>query len=321
MRCAMNHTGLISVIIPIYNTGKYLRPCLTSITQQTYQNLEIILVDDGSKDDSLAVCREYAKADSRIVVIAKENGGVSSARNAGIRAAHGDWFSFIDSDDYLELDAYEYLMGLIEEHHCDAVMFEYYTTYPNREVRHESFAWRYGLLDRKNAMRAKAEAIPFTVTKIFSRKLVENLFFDETIARGEDGLFNAYALHRADSVYFTQRALYHYVQSEESAVRGKFRPSQLTALRLIDHYMPFYSQHYPELLQGWLASMLHLLISLYYDMYADECDYKKEMQMVRARFLELYKKLDKKKLVRRNLVKFMFFRYLPKLYCLTHKKD
>ncbi len=315
----MNRDDLISVIIPVYNTGKYLRPCIESVINQTYQNLQIILVDDGSRDDSLSVCREYADKDSRIVVIAKENGGVSSARNRGILEAKGEWISFIDSDDYLELDAYEFLMGIVDGHHCDAVMFEYFTTFSDHEKKHESFAWRYGLNDRKKAMQHKSECSPFTVTKFFARHLIEGLTFDETIARGEDGLFNTYALHKAESVYFTDRALYHYVQSEESAVRGKFRPSQLTAVRLIDHYVPFYSEHYPELLPSWVESMQHLLISLYYDMYVDGNDYQSEMKMVREHYLQLYPKLMQKKLFPKNKLKFVFFRYLPKLYCFIHR--
>lgn len=312
---------LLSVIVPVYNTGKYLRPCIESIVNQTYKNLEIILINDGSTDDSLSICREYAAGDPRIKVIDKENGGVSSARNCGIREAHGEWFSFIDSDDYLEQDAYAYLMGLAEEHQCDAVLFEHFTTYPDREIVHKSASWRYGLNDRAKTMQIEVECNPFTWAKLFSRQLVEGLFFDETIARGEDGLFNTYALHRVDRSFFTDRPLYHYVQSEESAVRGKFRPSQLTAIHLFDHYFPFYSEHYPELLPKCISGTEHLMMSLYYDMYADEADYSKEMEMVRERFLSIYPKLDKKALRFRDRCKFLLFRYMPKLYCLTHKEN
>ena len=98
---------LISVIIAIYNPGKHLRKCLDSIVNQTYKNLEIILVDDGSTDSSLSVCKEYAEKDNRIIVHHKENSGVSSTRNEGIKLAHGDYFSFIDSDDYIECEMYE----------------------------------------------------------------------------------------------------------------------------------------------------------------------------------------------------------------------
>ena len=105
---------LISVIIPVYNVQDYLARCLDSILAQTYQNLEIILVNDGSKDNSGAICDEYAARDDRVQVIHKENGGLSTARNAGLDLAAGEYLSFIDSDDWIASDAYEHLMNLVE---------------------------------------------------------------------------------------------------------------------------------------------------------------------------------------------------------------
>ena len=127
----------ISIIIPVYNPGEHLVKCLESIINQTYENLEIILVDDGSSDGSGELCDEYAKKDSRIICIHQENAGVSNARNKGLEIATGDYFHFPDSDDYLELDTYEYLLNLIDEHQCDAVAFEHFVTYPNNEITHK----------------------------------------------------------------------------------------------------------------------------------------------------------------------------------------
>lgn len=112
---------LISVVIPVYNSANFIDRCLSSVLCQTYTNLEIILVDDGSKDDSLKLCEEYAKKDSRVKVLHKENGGSSTARNMGIRATNGSFIGFIDSDDYIEPDMYESLMKVYEKH-PDAVM-------------------------------------------------------------------------------------------------------------------------------------------------------------------------------------------------------
>lgn len=104
----------ISVVIPVYNTEKYLETCLKSIVNQTWENLEIILVDDGSRDQSGEICDAYAKKDSRIVVVHKENGGLSSARNAGICAATGDYIGFVDSDDWISETMYEHLIQALE---------------------------------------------------------------------------------------------------------------------------------------------------------------------------------------------------------------
>lgn len=108
--------SLISVIVPVYNVEEYLGRCVRSIVGQTYGNLEIILVDDGSKDGSGALCDELAKTDSRIRVIHKPNGGLSSARNAGIDAAKGEYLAFVDSDDWIEPESYEWMLGLAEKY-------------------------------------------------------------------------------------------------------------------------------------------------------------------------------------------------------------
>lgn len=108
----MNQPELISIIVPVYKVEKYLDKCVESIVEQTYKNLEIILVDDGSPDNCSAMCDEWAQKDSRIKVIHKENGGLSSARNAGLDACTGDYIGFVDSDDWIEPDMYEYLLNI-----------------------------------------------------------------------------------------------------------------------------------------------------------------------------------------------------------------
>lgn len=281
-------TPLISVIIAIYNPGKYLRKCLDSIVNQTYRNLEIILVDDGSTDNSLAVCREYAEKDSRIIVHHKENSGVSATRNAGIRLAHGEYFSFIDSDDYLEEDAYEYLMDLIKQHKVDVVTHEHFITYPSKETTHTIPAEKYGLYNRKDAMNVLVHHFPFAWNKLFSKKIIEGIWFNEEICRGEDGLFARQAFDKADSAWFDSRPLYHYVQSEDSAVRGSFRPSQLTGMKLIDIYEPFFRDKYPELYDYAMSNLLHLMTTLYFDMRSDKVNYRSEQKLVVKKFRELY---------------------------------
>lgn len=114
----------ISIIVPIYNVEKYIRQCLDSIVNQTYRNLEIILVDDGSPDACGAVCDEYAKMDGRITVIHKENAGVGAARNDGIDRATGEWLMFVDPDDWLELDCCENAIKAAQKSDCDVIYFQ-----------------------------------------------------------------------------------------------------------------------------------------------------------------------------------------------------
>ncbi|ACU94309.1 glycosyl transferase [Cryptobacterium curtum DSM 15641] len=113
---------LISVIVPVYNVEKYLDRCMQSIVDQTYRNLEIILVDDGSSDGSGALCDTWAQQDNRIIVLHKKNGGLSDARNAGVQTSHGDWIGFVDSDDYIDKQMYESLYSLIEYTNSDMAL-------------------------------------------------------------------------------------------------------------------------------------------------------------------------------------------------------
>ena len=310
---------LISVIIPVYNPGKYLQPCLDSVVNQTYQNLEIILIDDGSTDGSAAVCDAYAAKDARIKCIHQENAGVSAARNRGLEHATGDYYSFPDSDDYLEPESYEYLLRLIGQHQCDAVNFEYFATYTDYETTHLLGDDHYGLADTKTAHRLVMSGEPFCCNKLFSSHLVKGLQFRKDIFRGEDSLFAHQALDRAKTVWFDKRPLYHYVQSEQSACRGTFRPSQLSALKLFDAYQPLYKEKYPELWQPFLIGMADLLITLYYDMWSDKADYRKEQKALKAEYNRRYGEMEKKRLSRSKRVKFALFRCSANVFSVVHK--
>ena len=306
-----NREPLISVIIAIYNPGKYLRGCLDSIVNQTYRNLEIILVDDGSTDNSLEVCKEYAEKDNRIIVHHKENSGVSATRNAGIRLAHGDYFSFIDSDDILEADAYEYMINLVNEHQVDAVNYEHFITYPDREVTHKLPDKNYGLFDRNGAVGQLVHNVLFAWNKLYSKEIIDGVLFDESIARGEDSLFSVFAFDKAQKVWFDKRPLYHYIQSNNSAVRGKFRESQLSAIKLIDIYEPFFKEKYPALYDVQMCTLMNLMTTLYFDMRMDKQNHKENQKLVVKRFRELYKKVTLKKISKKKAMTLRIFRVSP----------
>ncbi len=125
---------LISIIIPVYNVERYLRECIDSIIAQTYKNLEIILVDDGSSDKSGEICDEYSKKDSRIKVIHKKNGGLSDARNVALDIAKGDYIGFIDSDDYIEKDMFQILYNLAEEYNAEISSISFYKMLENKVI-------------------------------------------------------------------------------------------------------------------------------------------------------------------------------------------
>lgn len=317
----MKREALISVIIPVYNPGKHLYKCLDSVINQTYSNLEIILIDDGSIDGSSELCDLYKKKDDRIVCIHKGNEGVSSARNLGLEIAKGDYYHFLDSDDYLELNTYEYLVSLIQEHGCDAVTFEYYITYEAKEIVHCVSEELYGMANREETLIALMRGKMLCCDKFYSKKLVEGLKFRNDIHRGEDTLFAAYALERADKVWFDKKPLYHYVQSEDSACRGRFRESQLTVLQLYDAYNPLF-ERYKRMESYFLLFMQDILISLYYDIWADENSFtyskgKKEIYNMTSTY---YRKVNQTGLVsNKQKIKFRLFNVNPDLFCVLHK--
>lgn len=318
---------LISVIVPVYNPGKHLHRCLDSIVGQTYRNLQIILIDDGSTDGSGEVCDQYAANDDRIIVVHQPNGGVSKARNAGLEIANGDYYQFPDSDDYLEPDTYEYLLDTIREHNCDMVNFEYFVTYTAYESRHILSDDHYGLVNTFDAHRLIMTGEPFACNKFFSQKLITanddllGIKFREDIFRGEDSLFAHEATDRAETVWFDKRPLYHYVQSEESACRGKFRRSQLSVLKLYDAYKPLCVEKYPALNRYFLPGMAHLMIGLYYDMWADKEIFVEEQKDVYGTFRKYEREMYRiGNISSKERAKFKLFSLSPTLFCRIHKR-
>ncbi len=312
----------ISVIIPVFNPGKYFIPCLDSIVHQTYRNLEIILIDDGSTDGSAKVCDDYAAKDDRIIVLHQPNGGVSRARNAGLEIATGDMVNFPDSDDFLALDTYAYLLQQMEASGAEAICFEYYITYADREIRHFASDGRYGMFDTETSIyELLFSNRSFLCTKLLPMAAVRNVRFLEDIYRDVDTMCCMLSLQNVGFTRFVDRPLYHYVQSEESACRGKFRPSQLSAVKAIPIMEAFLQEHYPGMLKKWRCNYLHLMVMLYCDMYFDDKDYREEKQMIYNVFCDLRKKIDRTDLARRkDRIKFALFEKNPELFSCNHMK-
>ena len=203
----------ISVIVPVYKVEKYLDRCVESIVNQTYKNLEIILVDDGSPDDCPAMCDAWAKKDERIQVIHKENGGVSSARNRGIDAATGDYIGFVDSDDWIDHDMYEALIGALENTGSDVAMCGFYFEAFSQTLCSEGCDC---IVDKENILKTYIldKIRPELWNKLFSIDLfVENIRLDEKYQYAEDLLFNYYLLKNAKRVVGIKDCKYHYLQN------------------------------------------------------------------------------------------------------------
>ena len=210
----------VSIIIPIYNTGKYLEECLDSVVNQTYKNLEIILINDGSKDNSLEICKKYETIDNRIIVIDKENSGVSNTRNVGIQASTGEFITFVDSDDWLELDAIETMVNCINKHNVDAVRTNFAI---NNEVGKIPKKLE-GKIDKEKINELlyyflNAEIPAYMCLFLIKREIIieNNLKLNENLVMMEDTLFFVDLVQYVNSIYVLNKKTYNYRIYQDSS--------------------------------------------------------------------------------------------------------
>lgn len=203
----------VSVSVPVYNAEKYLKQCLDSLILQTLQELEIVIVNDGSTDSSEAICREYAEKDSRIKLINKENGGLASARQAALEVATGDYFCACDADDWAEPSMYEKLYSLAIDTDADVVMCDYYMEYDNGDTKISSYGKEIPALNKTIIDDALNGCFPCSVwNKLYKREVFEkyNISWESGINMGEDFLINLKILRRPVKYVYLPEALYHY---------------------------------------------------------------------------------------------------------------
>lgn len=227
----------ISVIVPVYNAQTRLNRCIESLVNQTFKELEIILVNDGSKDGSGALCDQWAQKDSRITVIHQENGGVSKARNTGLDAARGKYVAFVDSDDHVSANIYELMIASMQINQADQVCcnavneFSSSTQEANHYfcdsvIRGEAvFSELILSLIRPEQEANKANLLQQIWNKLYSREIIErnNIRFDTELTYAEDWLFNVNYYRFANCVSFIPQHLYYYDRTTEGSLSKKFR--------------------------------------------------------------------------------------------------
>ena len=234
---------MFSIIVPVYNVGKYIEKCIESIINQTYQDLEIILVDDGSTDDCPEICDRFAAEDKRIKVIHKENGGLMSARQAGLKIACGEYVGFVDGDDWIEPDMYESFYSAVKAHNPDIAMCEFYFAYPDKKVASSQIlsAEFYDKKDMEkklypymlfNKSFYKFGIFPCCWSKLFKKELLEKCLYKVTpeIRVGEDAAFTYPCLLLANSAAYVKKSLYNYRVNPESMTKAYSRDMEDTIL-------------------------------------------------------------------------------------------
>lgn len=254
---------LISVIVPVYKVEQYLQQCVDSICAQTYRNLEIILVDDGSPDRCGQLCDELAMTDSRIRVIHKRNGGLSSARNAGLEVMQGEYVGFVDSDDWIDPEMYERLYQDIQEHEAQIACCgiarckgDTVQSYFNPKLD-EKFC-----LNVEDAMCELIQNYRITNSvcdKLYHVSIFDGLRMKEGILY-EDAQIQPLCIHCAQKVVYDARPMYCYRLSEGSILRGTFSLRHLDNLNVSRERIGFFTEYYPELVAD--AEAMHICLCI-----------------------------------------------------------
>lgn len=234
---------LISIVLPTYNVKDYIEACIGSLTEQTYENLEILIVDDGSTDGTGALCDELSESDARIRVFHKENGGTHTARNMGIREARGQYIMFLDPDDWLDTDTFQKLIAKIRECDPDAVRFGYVREFPTHSIRKDNTflpetlcqgeackrvcRQTLGLIGQELAHPENMNYLASACFCLYKKSIIDKnglTFYNiREIATFSDGLFNIRFLQKAERFLYVDEPFYHYRKFSSGAATSNYR--------------------------------------------------------------------------------------------------
>lgn len=317
---------LISIIIPVYNVEAYLDRCIQSVIHQTYQNLEIILVDDGSTDHSPQMCDAYAQIDERIKVVHKSNGGLSDARNAGLMVATGTYIGYVDSDDWIELEMYERMYAACVEHQAELAVCRYRNEYTTKgssmsvdsalESDLVKPLSRDALLQIYLCGHEKYVIYNSVWSKLFHRDLVKDMVFPKG-RNSEDIMYTTKAFCRLKKAVYLDTGFYHYVQDRQGSIMNEAKSK-----RMFRDEIPFWQEHISYIKSNVSEQMGNLaayyfwrrLLSYYLDLSANKktkADAKRLAEMMQSKapvIRQVYTKVHRSK---GDLVRMKLFLYSP----------
>lgn len=256
---------LISIIVPVYNAENFLIKCLDSLANQSYQNLEVIMINDGSTDNSGSICEEYCKKDNRFRVFHKENGGVSSARNRGLKEVSGEYVGFVDPDDWIEPNMFELLQKLAVENNSDISACGYFRetsdgVLKNKLSEHKTTV--YTQTEALNAILDESAFKGFTCNKLFSTKTLKNVKFDEEVHFCEDLLFCCEAILNATNFVYDTTPCYHYIMHNTNASQSQFSTKKLTSVQALEKIVSLLKNKKGVKLNKFKNYFMHMNISL-----------------------------------------------------------
>lgn len=317
---------LVSIIIPVYKVEKYLKECLESVVNQTYKNLEIILVDDGSPDSCGKICDEYAKIDKRVKVIHKENGGVSSARNAGLDVASGSYISFVDSDDVIEKRFIETLYHMCVENNCDIATCDYERFKINMEEE-KKFVNNIEIMspyEMQNRLFVEDESTKVVVvwSKLYKKYLFDNMkFVSGKIHEDEEMIYKILYFCKTNIVK-SDLHLYHYRENLNSIIGKKFNVERLDILYAYDERKNFYKEKgenelYIKSLSNYAETLRNCYLMVSLNIEKDKKDILKNILMKNKQILNEILKCNGISTTQK--IKTLTFSVFPQIYVLKNR--
>lgn len=308
---------MISVIVPVYKVEKYLEKCVNSILCQSYSDLEIILVDDGSPDNCGKICDELALKDKRIRVIHQKNKGLAAARNAGLVIAHGKYVAFVDSDDTIESGAYLMLHNMIETYDADIAICECRKVTENELLKQVEYSnYEDELLDNNKLWELVfGQLNNSSCNKLYKRGFIGDLQFPENVVHGEDLLFNIEYLAKCNIGVYNEAPVYNYLSRNNSITRSSFNENVFfeivakdKAKELVKKYMPIQLKN-AELF--CFRARMNVLRSIYA---ADkELIYQNKTDEIKKYIKQQYRNV-KSSLKKKEKIEYELFFSLPSLY-------
>ena len=307
---------LISVIIPVYNVDPYLRRCLDSVLMQSYRNIEVLLIDDGSTDDSGKICDEYASIDSRIKVIHKMNEGLSVARNVGLEFAHGQWIAFLDSDDWIEPDMYYTLLKLAQDNKCLISSCNSRNCIIGDSLPEILDDDTVILLDLSAMIRALPEKriMRFEVwNKLWHRDLIgETRFIPGQVS--EDIHFDRILFLRAKSIVHINKTLHNYTVNRPGSTATTFKVNRMC---VFEEFSSFIDDIQDATLKKYIANLaLKFAVNMYNEAFWSKYDKKLRFQLL-ENFHKFYMIADGFFVI--SKMKVLLFKLSPLLFCIVSK--